>query len=125
MKYLEALVISSLAAFAPVKATLATVLALVIVDLITGVLAALKRKELITSAQLRRSVSKLLIYELAVAMSYLSEHYLMSDEVPALKLISGMLGMVELKSVIENLNELSGNSVFKALIDKLGSINQP
>jgi phage-related holin len=124
MKYFEAVVVSLLAVFAPIQTTLATVLALVVVDLISGVLAARKRGEPITSAQLRRSISKLFIYEVAIGMTFLSEHYLMSDEVPALKIVSGMLGMVELKSVMENLNELSGTNIFDSLISKLGSSNQ-
>lgn len=125
MKYLEALAISLLAIFAPIKATLITVLMLVTMDLITGVLAAIKRKEPITSANLRRSVSKLFIYEVAIAMTFLAQQYLLGEEIPALKIVSAMLGMVELKSVVENLDTLGGNGVFKSIINKLGSNNQP
>lgn len=125
MKYLEALTISVLAVFAPVKAALVTVLILTVADMITGVWAAVKRKEPITSAQLRRSISKIVIYEVAMCLAFLAEHYLMSDDVPVLKIVSGMVGLVEIKSVFENLDQISGQDLLKSMIAKLGSTNQP
>lgn len=124
MKYLSALLVSALAIFAPIQAALATVLALIIVDMITGVIAAHKRGESITSAGLRRSVSKLIIYELTLALCYLAEHYLIADALPVMKLVSGMIGLIELTSILENLNSISGTDLLKAIIQKLGSSNQ-
>lgn len=115
---------SVLAVFTPIKAALLTVLVLVIVDLVTGVIAAYKRNEKITSAELRRSLSKIVIYEVTLCLAYLSEHYLISDEIPVMKLVSGMVGLVELKSILENLNEISGENLLKAIVEKLGSSNQ-
>lgn len=125
LKYLEPLAISIIAVFAPVKAALVTVLILTIVDLITGVVAARKRGERISSAQLRRTISKIVIYELAMCVGFLAEHYLMSDALPVLKLISGMIGLVETKSIFENLDSIGGNNLLKSVINKLGSTNQP
>lgn len=124
MKYLEAVAISALAIFAPIQASLVTVLVLILSDMITGILAARKRNEPITSAGLRRSLSKLAIYEFTLCISYVAEHFLMADQLPAMKIIAGMIGMVELKSVLENVNEISGDDFLKSAIDKLGSSNQ-
>ncbi len=124
MKYLQALAVSALAIFAPIQAALATVLALIVVDMITGVIAAHKRGEAITSAGLRRSVSKLVIYELTLSLCYIAEHYLIADAIPVMKLVSGMIGLVELTSVLENLNSISGTDLLKTIIQKLGSSNE-
>ena len=110
--------------FAPVQAAALAVFAIVIIDLITGVLAARKRKEEITSARIRDSVSKLFIYEIALLSALLLENYLLSGMVPAIKIVSAVIGVAEGKSVLENLDTLQGGNMFKNLIDKLGSSNK-
>ena len=110
--------------FAPVQAAALAVFAIVLIDLITGVLAARKRKEEITSARIRDSVSKLFIYEIALLSALLLENYLLSGMVPAIKIVSAVIGVAEGKSVLENLDTLQGGNMFKNLIDKLGSSNK-
>lgn len=122
-KYLFPLILSALSVFAPIKGMIITVFISIIVDLITGILAAKKRGEKITSAALRRSVSKLLIYETALLVSFLVETYLLSDSIPITKLVGGILGSVEMLSIYENLNVVSGNNLFGRLISLLGSHN--
>lgn len=123
-KYLEALAISALAVLLPIKTVLIVVLVLVIIDLITGLLAAWKAGDPITSAGLRRTFSKIVVYELGIVAGFLAEKYLIGDLIPVMKLLTGLVGCVELKSVLENVNLIAGNDVFKSLIDKLGSVNQ-
>lgn len=120
---IKALGISLLAVFAPIKAVLATALVLVLADLIVGILAARKRGEPITSAGIRRTVGKILVYETAIMLGYLAQTHLMGDIIPVVKIISGLIGAVELKSCLENLDTVSGGSLFKSLIAKLGSRN--
>ena len=119
MKYIEVLVLAIIAVFAPVEATLLASLALVTVDFITGVVAAYKRKEPITSAGFKRTVGKLFLYEIAICMAFLAEHYLTGTVVPACKMVSTMIGLVELKSILENVDSISGTNTFAALVDKL------
>jgi len=123
MKYIDALLISILAVFAPIKATLITTAVLVFVDLVTGIWAAVKRKEPITSSGIRRTVSKMFVYETAIMLAFLTEQY-MTDAVPFVKLIAGLVAVVELKSCLENLDSISGTDLLKAVIDKLGSENK-
>lgn len=110
--------------FAPVQAAALAVFAIVLIDLITGISAARKRKEEITSARIRDSVSKLFIYEVALLSALLLENYLLSGMVPAIKIVSAVIGVAEGKSVLENLDTLQGGNMFKNLIDKLGSSNK-
>src|SRR5687768_11990257 len=86
------------AGLAPIKPLLITVEVLVFADLITGVLAARKRKEPIRSAGLGRTVSKMLVYQLAVISGHLVGKYMIDDAIPVVKLVAGVIGLVELKS---------------------------
>jgi len=121
---IEALLLSLIAVFAPIKAVILTILALIVIDAILGVLAARKRGDLITSSGLRRTLSKIILYELAVAACFLAETYLIGTFIPVTKIVSAIVGVIELKSILENADELNGQPVFKSLIDKLGSKNE-
>ncbi len=119
MKWFEALALSILAIFAPVKAVLLTTLILVLFDTLTGVLAAYKRGEPITSSGFKRTVGKILLYECALCMAFLAQQYLTGDSTPVFKLVSAMIGLVETKSILENLDSINGTSLFKILVDKI------
>lgn len=118
-KYLSAAAISLLGLFAPVKGMLIAALALCVADLITGILAAMKRKEPITSSKLRRSVVKLAVYELAIIASFTAQHWLTGDGFPLVSWAAGMVGLVELKSVLENLNSISGQDLLASLLTRV------
>lgn len=122
-KYLGNLILAGLAALAPIKPVMITVGALIVMDLVAGVAAAIKRKESIRSAALRRTVSKMLVYQVAVISGFLCETYLIDHALPVSKLVAGMIGAVELKSILENVNEVNGSPIFDKLIKSLGSIN--
>lgn len=122
-KYLEALTLSALAVFAPIQASLLALLVLIFADLVTGLMAAKKQGIPITSSGLRRTISKIFVYETAILMGYLAEHFLLSDFIPITKLITGTITLVELKSLFENLDLISGSQLLKSIIDKLGSKN--
>lgn len=123
MKYLEILGASILAVFAPIKMVVVTMLVLVFVDLITGIIAAHKRGEKIQSAGLRRTTTKVTVYLVAICVGFLVEKYMLSDFISVSKIVSGLIGAVEVKSLLENLDSINGSPVFKAVIEKLGSIN--
>lgn len=125
LKWLEVLFISVCAILAPIQSMLLTVLILIVVDLVTGVMVAHKRSEPITSAGFRRSLSKLFVYELALILGFITQKYLLSDAISVTKMVSGMIGMIELKSVYENLNGLSGQDLLQSILAKLNSSNLP
>lgn len=125
MKYLEGLLITLVAVFAPIKVALITILLLITADCITGILAARKRGEPITSAKLRNTLSKFLIYFTAMMLGFLTEVYLLDNSIPISKFVGGICGITECKSLMENLNTISGTDIFKSLVEKLGSKNLP
>jgi hypothetical protein len=123
MKFLEALLASIVAVFAPISMAIVTTGVLVFVDLITGILAARKRGENINSGGLRRTTTKTLVYLSAICVGFLVERYMIYDFVAISKIVTGLIAATEFKSILENLDILNGTSVFKTAIEKLGSIN--
>lgn len=119
MKYLESALLALIAVFTPIQAALATTLALIIIDLATGIIASYRRSEKITSSGLKRTVGKILLYNLAICTAFLVQTYLTGDILPVSKLVTALIGLVELKSVLENLDSISGTSLFKVLVAKI------
>lgn len=119
----EAVLASVVAIFAPIHAIILITGLLIAVDTISGIIAAYKRGEKINSSGLRRTVTKSCVYLTAVCLGFLVEHYMIDDFFPLSKIIAGAISFVELKSILENLDSINGSSVFKAVIEKLGSIN--
>lgn len=113
------LLIATMAVFMPIKAALLLIVFLTLVDLITGVAAAIHRKEPVTSSGLKRTVIKLLVYLSVACLSYLVERYLTGEFVPLAKIMSGLVGITELKSILENLEEVTGIPLLQVLINKL------
>lgn len=122
-EYVVGLLLSTVAIFAPIKALLLVTGLLIFSDLVTGILAARKKKKKITSAGLRRTVTKIAIYNTAIILGFLTEAYILDGFLPLSKIAAGLISVVELKSVLENLDAINGSSIFKTLIQKLGSVN--
>ncbi len=111
------------AVFAPVQHVMLVTLIMIAIDLVTGILAARKQAIAINSSGLRRTITKLFIYELTIALGYLVETYMTGPTIPVVKIITSFIGLTELKSVMENLDIINGSSLLKTIIEKLGSSN--
>ncbi len=119
MSSLRALAISLLAVFAPIQPMLIAAFALAGVDLMLGILAARKQGKLITSSGLKRTIGKIFLYEVALLMGFVAQKYLLSDIMPATKIIAGFIGATELKSILENLDIINGAPMFSTIVTKL------
>jgi len=119
------LFIASLAALAPIKMVIITVGFLILADLLTGIWAAKSRGEKISSSIMRRTISKIVIYQLAVISGFMLEMHILDSLVPVAKIVAGVIGMVEFKSILENSGHIVGGDVFKLILKKLGSENDP
>ena len=124
-EWLLRIMLASVAALAPIHAVMITVGILILADLVTGIWAAIKRGEKITSALLRRTVSKILVYQTSVITGFLVETYLIAGILPVSKLVAGVIGLVEFKSILENGNTILGHDLFKTVLARLGSENDP
>lgn len=121
MSKLGSLLLSIILVFLPIKATLITVMVLTVVDLITGIMVSRKRRKKITSAGLKRTIIKTTVYEVVVMLGFLTEQYMTGDAIPVVKILAGFIGLTELKSVMENIELISGMSIIKLLIQKLNN----
>jgi len=116
-------VVSMAAVFAPIKAVILVTGLLIFFDLVTGIWAAKKKGQKITSAGLRRTITKIFVYNAAIMLGFLAETYMLDGFIPISKISSGLIAVVEMASLLENLNTINGSPIFKDLINKLGSIN--
>lgn len=116
---LKVLALALIAIFAPTKQVLLSTLALILADLLFGLLAARQQGQPITSNGLKRTVIKFFVYNSAILLSFLVGEYLVPLDLPVMKMVTGLIGMTELKSVLENLDIIHGGNFFKALVTKL------
>lgn len=105
--------------FAPIKAAIITVSVLVIMDLVLGMAVSLKAGRKITSDGMKRTCIKLGVYELTILLSFLVETFLSGSLVPVSKIATTIIGLTELKSVMENLDLLAGGSLLNSFIRAL------
>lgn len=110
--------------FAPIKAALIAAMALAMVDLVAGIWAAKARKEPITSSGLKRTILKVLVYEVVIMLGYITEKYMTGDLVPIVKVLAGLIGVTELKSIVENLRDITGVPLLQLISKKLGQIER-
>lgn len=118
-RHILRVVVVSWALLAPAHAAMGAVMALPVVDLVLALAVARKNGQSVTSGGLKRTVAKILMYELAVILAYVTQATLTGDLVPALRIVAGLIGVTELKSCLEHLDEMSGGSFFKTAIDRL------
>ena len=121
--FVTGLLVSTVAVFAPIKMVILVTGILIFADLISGIIAAKKRGEEISSAGLRRTVTKVAVYNAAIMLGFLAETYMLDGFLPISKIASSLIALVECKSLYENLDEIQGGTMFRSLVDKLGSHN--
>lgn len=127
--------VALLAYFSPIYSLVAAIFLLISLDWITGIWAAFKIGQPITSFKLRRTLTKTVVYSLAIITGLVFEKEMVKffAEVlysilganfqetgfPIVKIIALYIGATEFKSIIENLNKVYKLPFFKAIMDKL------
>lgn len=111
------------ATLAPIKPLLIACGVMIAGDMITGIFAAKKRKEPINSADMRRSLTKMVVYQIAIISGFVLEVHMLDNLLPVSKVVGGVIGMVEFKSILENVSTIAGQDIVKLVMDKLGSKN--
>lgn len=107
----------------PIHMMMIVVGVLIFTDLFLGIWAALKRGEELKSSAMRRTISKILVYQTVLITGFLCETYLLKGFIPISQIAAAAIGLVEMTSILENANKINGESIFKKLIEKLGSDN--
>jgi phage-related holin len=111
----------SLTYFAAIKTLFHLMIALVIIDLFTGVWKSVKVGgwKSIKSRLLKRTVIKTTCYIIALVVSYLFESIIIGTNGVITNIVAGMIGITEVASIFENLTTITGNSLFMKLFDVL------
>lgn len=118
-KYAIEALLALIAVFAPIKTVMITVGVLIIADMLLGMWAAKKQGIPITSEKLSHTLVKIFMYEIAVCLAFLVETYLMEGILPVCKIVGSIIGSVELKSILENVQGIQGQPIFNSLIGQL------
>jgi phage-related holin len=121
--WMKALIASMIAVFAPIYTVMFATGFLIVFDLITGMMAANKRKEHISSAVFRRTVTKIAVYQIVIMSAFLVEKYMLGGALPISKVAASIVGITELMSIMENAEVVYGQPIFNKIRKMLGSEN--
>lgn len=118
---LETFILPIVAFFAPVQGILLTVGAFILADTFWGIWKARKQGQKITSKGLSAIISKMLLYEAAVLLSFCLDVFILGDilhgifgvEQLIVKVTSMVLVYIELKSINENYHAVKGVDLWK------------
>lgn len=115
---LFALFLTSIVAFlTPISAWLILVGGLVMADFVLGVTKAYIKTEEITSKAMFKTIPKLIVYAIAVMIAH-GMSMMFFPDFESVEIISGFIAFIEIKSIDENIKGITGQSLFKQLIDK-------
>jgi phage-related holin len=101
--------------FAPAYPIMIGIGFLVTMDFVTGILAAKKRGEIITSKKMRPTIMKGFGYMASILIAFVMQNIFLTD-MEVMKIVSGLVAMIELKSLDENLTDITGKSIFKQFL---------
>lgn len=113
------LILSLIAFISPIKWLIVGVGGLIVFDTVAGVYRAYKQGEKITSRKLGHTVSKFLLYNLGVISGYILQLMIGLDFIPIAKIMACAIGLTELKSISESINEVTGIDLFKVVLNYL------
>ena len=111
---------ASLAVFLPIKELMLTIGFLVSADLVVGIWKAIKTKQRIRSRRMSDTVTKLLLYQLAIMSGFLIETFIINELIPITKLIATVVAIIEFKSIIESIESVTGKDLWSKIKTIIG-----
>lgn len=110
----------------PIAASLMFLGFFVAMDLLTGLIKAHKSPNKITSKGLSQTVTKLVLYYIAIICSHiLDTQFFTGSLLPAkiTQLVTGFIMVVEFKSIIENISQILGLPIWEFIKSKIYRAN--
>jgi len=106
--------------FADLQSALLALGFLIMTDTFTGIWAAWKKngRKSVTSRKLGRIIAKFILYPLALIVSKVAEQYL-SPAIPWTDVTAGILAVIEVKSIFENISLILGFDLWDKLKKQL------
>ena len=111
---------ASLAVFLPIKELMLTIGFLVSADLVVGIWKAIKTKQRIRSRRMSDTVTKLLLYQLAIMSGFLIETFIINELIPITKLIATVVAIIEFKSIVESIEAVTGKDLWSKIKTIIG-----
>lgn len=106
---------SLIAIFSPAVPLMLTIGFLICLDFIVGLYRAWKLKEQITSRKMGNTISKMLLYQATILSLYVFEVYILGSALPVSKIGAGLISVVEIKSIDESVEKMTGTGVWKRI----------
>lgn len=108
-----------LAFIAPIQGLLILTWCLLIADMVTGVWAAKKRGEAITSSKMSMTITKIVLYSMALLVTKGAEDVFSILGVVKLTHVAGaVIVAVELKSMYENIYQITGIKIWSYVLSQ-------
>ena len=111
--------------FTPIAPMIILVVFLLFADLFTGIWKSTKKGRPITSEGMSYTITKLIMYFLAIAIGRAFEMVFLDDlnfSIPLASFTAGYISLVEVKSNFENIGEITGTDIWSLLKDKLNGL---
>lgn len=105
--------------FSPISTLIHAVLALFFFDWLTGVWKSNVVKRKFASHRMRKTVSKLNAYLIAIITAHIVNDSLLGGNLHLPQIAAGYIGLTELRSIYENLAEITEEKAFKSIIKKI------
>jgi len=115
------ILLSTLAFIAPVNGLMLSIGFLLFIDLILGIMTARKNGIPIQSKELKKTVIKMLLYQVTVISAFILDTYFIQMGSIVVRITALSVGITEAKSIFEHVGTLTGLDIWSVLKDKLKS----
>ena len=112
MNKLGIFAVSCFAILLPIQPLMIVSTIMIMLDFLTGVWKSVKKGEGFSSSKMSNTVSKTVLYQIAILSSFLMETYIFGG-LPVTKIVAGFICSVEFKSILENIGEVTGIDLWK------------
>jgi hypothetical protein len=91
-------------------------------DLLTGIWKSFKTGVPVTAAKIGLSVEKMVAYTFGLICTYAVQHGITNDAIKVMLFYSGIVSLKELKSIIENIEVITGTQIWNVLTKQIGNL---
>lgn len=113
-------VLACMSIFLPIRELMLTIGFLVGADMVVGIWKALKTGQQIKSRRMSDTITKMLLYQLAIVSGFLIEKYIITDMLPIAKLIGSVIAIIEFKSIVESIESVTGQNLWTKIKEVIG-----
>lgn len=113
-------ILACMSIFLPIRELMLTIGFLVGADMVVGIWKALKTGQKIRSRRMSDTITKMLLYQLAIVSGFLIEKYIITDILPIAKLIGSVIAIIEFKSIVESIESVTGQNLWTKIKEVIG-----